>query len=102
MATFRKRSSGSWQARIQRKGYPDITKSFKTRSEAAEWARKVEHELVLGLIPKVLKGTPRASQGLVFDITPHAISVAFIRACKRAGIAGLRCGDQAEKWNDHA
>ncbi|MDP2246874.1 MAG: site-specific integrase [Nitrosomonadales bacterium] len=44
MATFRKRSN-SWQARVQRHGYPDISKSFKTRSEAVAWARKVESDI---------------------------------------------------------
>jgi len=48
MATFRKRS-GSWQARIQRKGYPDLTKSFSSKSEAQHWAKQVESELTLGI-----------------------------------------------------
>jgi integrase len=41
MASFRKRSGG-WQARIRRKGYPDITKTFSTRYEANTWSREVE------------------------------------------------------------
>ena len=44
MASFRKRSNG-WQARIRRKGYPDITKTFSTRSEANAWARQVESDI---------------------------------------------------------
>ena len=48
MATFRKRS-GSWQARIQRKGYPDLIKSFSSKSEAQHWAKQVESELNLGI-----------------------------------------------------
>ena len=48
MATFRKRSS-SWQARIQRKGFPDITKSFPSKSEAIHWAKQVESEIHLGI-----------------------------------------------------
>lgn len=47
MATFRKRSN-AWQARVQRSGYPDQSKSFKTRSEAVVWARKIESELDSG------------------------------------------------------
>src|SRR5450830_1429433 len=41
MATFRKRSN-SWQARVQRLGYPDQSKSFKSHAEAVAWARKLE------------------------------------------------------------
>ncbi|WFP48490.1 site-specific integrase [Methylomonas sp. EFPC3] len=48
MATFRKRGSGSWQARIQRKGHPDLTKSFGTKAEAQTWARQIEAEIDRG------------------------------------------------------
>lgn len=48
MATFRKRDSGSWQARIQRVGYPDLTKSFRTKTEAKVWARQIEAEIDRG------------------------------------------------------
>lgn len=47
MASFRKRQN-KWQARIQRKGFPDITKSFSQFSVASQWARKIERELDLG------------------------------------------------------
>lgn len=50
MATFRKRSN-SWQARIQRTGYPDQAKTFKTRSEAVSWARQIESKLDQGAFP---------------------------------------------------
>ena len=48
MASFRKRS-GSWQARIQQKNYPDITKSFGTKIAAQQWARQVESQINLGI-----------------------------------------------------
>ena len=41
MASFRKRQN-KWQARIQRKGQPTITKSFNQFSVASQWARKIE------------------------------------------------------------
>lgn len=47
MASFRKRSNG-WQARIRRKGYPNITKTFSTRSDANTWARQVESDIDKG------------------------------------------------------
>lgn len=48
MATFRKRAN-NWQARIQRKGYPEITKSFSTKADAIAWARHTETELDKGI-----------------------------------------------------
>ena len=47
MATFRKRSNG-WQARIQRKGYPGLNKTFHIRKEAESWARNIESEMDKG------------------------------------------------------
>lgn len=47
LATFRQRA-GRWQARIQRVGYPDVTKTFSTRQDAERWARAVEREQDMG------------------------------------------------------
>jgi integrase len=47
MATFRKRGD-KWQARIQRRGQPDISKTFLDKRDAERWARAIERELDLG------------------------------------------------------
>ena len=47
MASFR-RQGNSWQARVRRKGQPDLTKSFDTRQNAEQWARGVEASLDQG------------------------------------------------------
>ena len=44
MATIRKRCSG-WNVQICKKGYPPLTRSFKDRSTALSWAKKVESEI---------------------------------------------------------
>jgi integrase len=49
MATFTQRKSGWWQAKIRRKGYPDQSRSFKTLSDAEEWARSEESEIDKGV-----------------------------------------------------
>ncbi|MFW5431160.1 MAG: tyrosine-type recombinase/integrase [Methylophilaceae bacterium] len=53
MASIRKRSN-AWQVRIQRSGNPDISKTFKGRSEALIWARKIESQLDIGISPQRL------------------------------------------------
>ena len=45
MATYTQRDSGKWQAKVRRDGYPSISKSFQTKSEAQAWARSVEREM---------------------------------------------------------
>jgi integrase len=47
MASFRQQGN-SWQTRVRRKGYSDITKSFNTRQDAERWARSVEVSLDRG------------------------------------------------------
>jgi integrase len=45
MATFTQRESGYWQAKIRRKGQPVQSATFRTKSEAAEWARDIENQM---------------------------------------------------------
>lgn len=47
MATIRQRAK-KWQARIQRQGYPELTRSFATRQAAEKWARQAEADLDKG------------------------------------------------------
>ena len=47
MAYFRKRS-GSWEASIEKKGYPRISRTFDTKAEAEAWAKITESEMVRG------------------------------------------------------
>ena len=47
MANIRKLGQ-SWQARVRRRGFPDETKSFPTKAEAARWARSIEGEMDRG------------------------------------------------------
>lgn len=47
MASFRKRA-GRWQARITRKGHPDLTKTFASKDDAQRWARAIEREIDTG------------------------------------------------------
>jgi hypothetical protein len=39
---------GKWQARVQRKGYPDEVAPFKTKTEAQTWARSIESAIDQG------------------------------------------------------
>lgn len=42
MATLTQRSPECWQAKIRRKGWPGLSKTFTTKAEAETWARGVE------------------------------------------------------------
>ena len=45
MATIIKRGPYQYQALVRRKGYPQQTRTFETRGEAAAWARDVESSM---------------------------------------------------------
>ena len=47
MASVRKHGD-KWQARIQRRDQPSISKSFHSKTDALKWARNVEAQLDLG------------------------------------------------------
>lgn len=47
MASIRQRD-GRWQARVIRKGHPDVTKTFQTKQEAERWSRSVEADMDRG------------------------------------------------------
>lgn len=49
MATFTKRSSGKWQAKIRKKGYPAQSNTFDTKAKAERWARHIESEMDSGI-----------------------------------------------------
>jgi integrase len=43
MASFRKRN-GKWQVQVRRQGFPLQSKSFVSKADADEWARKIERQ----------------------------------------------------------
>jgi len=63
MASIRKRGS-AWQARVIRKGFPDETATFKTKTEALEWSRDVEASMDAGRYRR----TKEAEETLLCDL----------------------------------
>lgn len=49
MATIYKRSSGTWKALIRKRGWPHVIKTFRTKRDAVDWARRTEDEMVRGV-----------------------------------------------------
>lgn len=49
MPSITKRGPYQYQARIRRRGYPTITKTFESKADAASWAREMESEMDRGV-----------------------------------------------------
>ena len=48
MATFHKRTSGKWQAKVRRAGYPTQSRTFALKGHAEAWARATERKMDRG------------------------------------------------------
>ena len=53
MPTIRKRESGQWQAVIRIKGWPEESKTFRTKKEALAWAQNAESEMKRGIYQSI-------------------------------------------------
>lgn len=49
MAALTKTPSGTWKATIRRVGWPTAAKTFRTKRDAEDWARRTEDEMVRGV-----------------------------------------------------
>jgi len=49
MATLVKTPSGTWKAVIRKNGWPTISKTFRTKRDSEDWARRTEDEMVRGV-----------------------------------------------------
>ncbi len=49
MATITKTPSNTWKALIRKRGWPTAIKTFRTKRDAQDWARRSEDEMVRGV-----------------------------------------------------
>ena len=74
MATITRAPSKAWKAVIRRKGWPTISKTFRTKRDAADWARCTEDEMVRGVYvkrsPSELTTINAALERYLSEVTP--------------------------------
>ncbi len=49
MATITRTPSSTWKAVIRKRGWPTAIKTFRTKRDAQDWARRTEDEMVRGV-----------------------------------------------------
>jgi len=49
LATISKTPSNTWKAVIRKRGWPTTIKTFRTKRDATDWARRTEDEMVRGM-----------------------------------------------------
>jgi integrase len=111
MATFRKRAD-KWQARVQRTGCANITKTFNNKTDASAWARHVETEIDKGTFNNHFKSSKITLEELLHkyltDITPskkgsvnetYRINTWLKHPLAKRFITDIKSNDFAE-WRD--
>lgn len=73
MATIVKTPSNTWKAVIRKRGWPTTVKTFRTRRDAQDWARRTEDDMVRGVyIDRA--GSDRLLLGDALDRYLHEVS----------------------------
>jgi len=49
VATISKTPSATWKVVIRKRGWPTNIKTFRTKRDAEDWARRTEDEMVRGV-----------------------------------------------------
>jgi len=49
LASIQNTRSSTWKAVIRRRGWPTTVKTFRTKRDAQNWARRTEDEMVRGM-----------------------------------------------------
>lgn len=68
MATFVQRPNGVWQARIRRKGAPNLSRTFDLKADAETWAREIEREHQRGNVAALRQEAQRTSVSDALDL----------------------------------
>ncbi len=74
MATITKTDSGRWRAIIRRQGWPKVSKTFRVKRDAENWARTTEDEIIRGIfVPRSRSEKLTVTQALnryLKEVTP--------------------------------
>lgn len=74
MASFYKRGDYQWEAKIRKAGFPQLARTFESKSDAMAWAAEVETEMRRGtFVSRALaeRKTLGALIGSMFKMFPH-------------------------------
>ncbi|NYT86959.1 site-specific recombinase [Pusillimonas harenae] len=103
MATIVKTPSGTWKALIRKTGWPSTAKTFRTKRDAEDWARRTEDEMVRGMYihraPAERMTLETALKRYLREVTPtkrastqigeHKKALALIKHLGKYSLAGL-------------
>ena len=63
MATFVKTPAGTCKGILRKRGWPTTIKTFRTKRDATNWARRAEDEMVRGHSAPCVVGTRASARG---------------------------------------
>jgi len=96
VATIVKAPSKAWKAVIRRKGWPTVSKSFRTKRDAEDWSRRTEDEMIRGVyirrVPSESTTIASALDRYLKEITPSKRLSTQHSEKVRAGLVQKRLG----------
>lgn len=96
MATLVKTPSDTWKAVIRKTGWPTTVKTFRTKRDATDWARRVEDEMVRGVYldraPSERMTLKNALERYMHEVSPAKQANTHDRERIRAQILSERLG----------
>ncbi len=113
MATIRKRGDSQWEAQVRKKGFNHVNKTFNTKTEAQNWARIIESEMVRGVFTdrseaeatSLLEALDRYEREVSIlkdghEQEKYRIGIWRADSLAKRSLASLRSADFA-KWRDN-
>jgi integrase len=113
MATIRKRGDFQWEAQVRKKGFNHVNKTFNTKTEAQNWARIIESEMVRGVFTdrseaeatSLLEALDRYEREVSIlkdghEQEKYRIGIWRADSLAKRSLASLRSADFA-KWRDN-
>jgi DnaJ-domain-containing protein 1 len=87
MATIRRRGT-TWQVQVRRQGHATLSRTFRLKADAEQWARQKEAEIDRGELPvdtRVLQPTTQSQTEWwsVLEVTPSASKDEIVRNYRR-------------------
>lgn len=97
MATITQNSAGNWKAVIRKKGWPTAIKTFRTKKDSRDWARRVEDEMLRGVYidraPSERMTLRAAMARYLKEVTPTKSKTTIPREKNRAKLVLDALGD---------
>ena len=99
MATITKTPSNTWKAIIRKRGWPTAIKTFRTKRDAQDWARRIEDDMVRGVY---IDRAPSENTTLQAALTRYLAEISPTKSPGSPRRETIRAKPMLDKLGDYA